>query len=81
VEEVLKLKSQPGKDILVSGMSLASSLMDQGLVDEYWLVIHPIFLGTGKPLTKELHQRVDLKLLDVKPFKSGAVALHYRASD
>jgi dihydrofolate reductase len=80
VEEVIKLKSQPGKDLLVGGLSLASSLMDAGLVDEYWLVVQPILLGSGKPLTRGLHQRIDLKLLEVQPFKSGVVALHYQAA-
>jgi dihydrofolate reductase len=79
VEEVLKLKNQPGKDLLVGGLSLASSLMDAGLVDEYWLVVQPILLGKGTPLTRDLHHRVDLKLLEIKPFKSGVVALHYQA--
>jgi dihydrofolate reductase len=78
-EEVLRLKNQPGKDLFVGGLSLAASLADLGLIDEYWLAVQPILLGTGKPLTKGLHNRVDLKLLEIKPFQSGVVALHYQA--
>jgi dihydrofolate reductase len=55
--------------------------MELGLIDEYWLVVQPILLGSGKPLTKELHHRVDLKLIEFKPFKSGVVAMHYAASE
>ncbi len=78
-EEVIRLKNQPGRDILVGGLSFAASLMDLGLIDEYWLTVHPILLGTGRLLTKGLHNRVDLKLIELKPFKSGVIAAHYQA--
>ena len=80
-EEVIRLKSQPGKDIFVGGLTFAASLMDLGLIDEYWLVVQPILLGSGTPLTKELHNRVDLKLIEYKPFNSGVIALHYQKID
>jgi len=80
VEEVMKLKKQPGKDLLVAGLSLASSLVDLGLVDEYWLLVQPILSGGGKPLFKNLHKRVQLKLIETKTLKSGVVALHYQAA-
>jgi len=78
-EEVIRLKNQPGRDILVGGLSFAAFLMDLGLIDEYWLTVHPILLGTGRLLTKGLHNRVDLKLIELKPFKSGVIAAHYQA--
>jgi len=80
-EEVIRLKSQPGKDIFVGGLTFAASLMDLGLIDEYWLAVHPILLGTGTLLTKDLHTRVDLKLMELKPFKSGVIAAHYQKID
>ena len=79
VEEVLKLKGQPGKDLLVGGLSLASTFVNFGLIDEFWILIHPVVLGSGKPLFRDLHKRVQLKLIDTKTLKSGVVALHYQA--
>ncbi len=76
VEEVKKLKEQPGKDLQVGGLSFVSSLVDAGLVDEYWLLIHPVVLGHGKPLFN-IHKKVDLKLVETRTFKSGVVVLHY----
>jgi dihydrofolate reductase len=77
VEEVLKLKSKPGKDLLIGGLSFTSTFVDLGLIDEYWLLIQPVFAGKGKPLFKGLHQRVPLKLIDTQTFHSGVVALHF----
>lgn len=79
VEEVIKLKEQPGKDLLVGSLSLASIFTEKSLIDEYWLVIHPIVLGRGKPLFKGLRDRVNLKLIDTRTFKSGVVVFHYQA--
>ena len=80
VEEVLKLKGQPGKDLLIGGLSLASTFVNFGLIDEYWFLIQPIVLGSGKPLFKDLHKKVPLKLIETKTFKSGVVVLHYQAN-
>src|SRR5688572_12223411 len=49
IEEAKKLKSQPGKLISVAGASLASSLIEAGLVDEFRTIVHPALLGGGKP--------------------------------
>jgi dihydrofolate reductase len=77
VEEVLKLKKQPGRNISLGGISISQELMRLGLVDEYWLVVHPVLAGKGKRLFDGLKEKTDLELLDTKTFKSGAVALHY----
>jgi len=54
VEEVAKLKQQSGKDMLISGsISLAQSVIDAGMVDEYRLVICPVVLGSGRPLFRD----------------------------
>ena len=76
-EEILALKQQAGKPILVGSPSLIVALTQMGLIDEYQLVIHPVILGSGLPLFKNIKDRVNLKLLKTKPFGSGAVVLYY----
>ena len=78
-EEILKLKQEEGKNILVGGVDLPSQLIQLGLIDEYYFVIHPVFAGEGKRLLEgvTLAERLKLKLVDTKTFESGAVALHY----
>lgn len=76
--EVRKIKSGPGKDIwLFGGAVLTTSLMQAGLVDEFWLSVHPIVLGSGKPLFHGLTERVPLLLKDSKTYSSGLVSLTY----
>jgi dihydrofolate reductase len=77
-EEVKKIKSSKGKDIwLFGGAELTSSLMNLGLVDELWLSVHPILLGSGKPLFSGIKSRIILNLLNSKTYKSGLVSLKY----
>jgi dihydrofolate reductase len=78
-DEIIKLKQQPGKNILVGGVSLPSQLIALGLVDEYRFVVHPIIAGEGRRLLEglSLQQSPPLKLVDSKTFKSGVVALRY----
>jgi dihydrofolate reductase len=79
VEEVLRLKEQPGNYILAhGGARFAQSLVASGLVDEYRLGIHPVVLGQGQPLFSALRSPVDLRLISVTPFASGAMAVVYR---
>lgn len=79
-EEVLALKQQPGKDICVSGLSIASQLSDRGLIDEYRFVVHPVVAGKGPRLfeTVKLQARLLLDFIGSKTFHSGVVALQYR---
>ncbi len=78
VEEIRKLKQQPGKDMLVlGGATLVSSLMNLGLIDELHLMVNPLILGGGKALFKDVKERHALKLVNVKTLRSGKVALHY----
>lgn len=78
-DEILKLKQQPGKPILIGGVSVPSQLIELGLVDEYVFVISPIVAGEGRRLLDDvsLPEQLQLKLVDSKFFKSGCVALHY----
>ena len=77
--EIPKLKQQPGKNILVGGISIASQLIELGLVDEYRFVVGPILAGEGRRLMEQvsLPEKLQLKLVETKPFKSGCVALRY----
>jgi dihydrofolate reductase len=77
VDEVLKLKKQPGRNISLGGISISQELMKLGLVDEYWLVIQPVLVGKGRRLFDGLKEKIDLELRDMKTFKSGVVALNY----
>lgn len=80
-EEILKLKGQPGKDMLLGGVAFPSHLIALGLVDEYIFVVHPILGGKGRRLFEQenLPEKLKLKLLNSTAFKSGPVALHYTA--
>ncbi len=79
-EEALTLKQQPGKDIFVDGLSIASQLSDRGLIDEYHFVVHPVVAGTGPRLfeTVKPQDRLLLDFLGSETFQSGVVALHNR---
>jgi len=78
VDEVINLKKQPGKNISLGGISTSQEFMRLGLVDEYWLAVHPVIIGQGRRLFEGVHERVNLKLMDIKTFRSGVVALHYQ---
>jgi len=76
-EEVLELKQQAGKNILVGSPGLIVALTQLDLIDEYQLGVQPIVLGGGLPLFKNVKDRVDLKLLKTKTLGCGAVTLYY----
>jgi len=77
-EEIGKLKRQPGGDIVVHGSGdLAQSLMAEGLVDEYRLMVFPTVLGSGFRLFGTADETKHLRLVDTKPFKTGVVVLTY----
>jgi dihydrofolate reductase len=78
-DEMLKLKQEPGGNILLGGVALSSQLIELGLVDEYRFVVHPIIAGGGRRLFEgiNLPERLQLKLVDTKTLKSGQVALRY----
>ena len=76
-EEVLELRQQAGKDILVGSPGLIVAVSQLNLIDEYQLGVQPIVLGSGLPLFKKIKDRIDLKLLKTKTFGCGAVMLYY----
>jgi dihydrofolate reductase len=78
-DEILKLKQEPGKNILVGGVDVPSQLIKLGLIDEYRFVVMPIIAGEGRRLFEgvNLQEKLRLKLVESKVFKSGSVALRY----
>ncbi len=78
-DEILRLKQEQGKNILVGGVSVPSQLIELGLVDEYRFVVGPIVVGEGRRLLEgvSLPERLQVKLVDTKIFESGCVALRY----
>src|SRR5258708_9494032 len=72
-DEILKLKQEPGKNILVGGVDIPSQLTELGLVDQYRFVVQPIVVGEGRRLLEgaSLHEALQLKLVESKVFKSG----------
>ena len=77
-EEIQKLKQQSGKNLVVAGgATVAQTFAKLGLIDEYLIVVHPVILGKGKLLLKDLNVRQNLKLIGTRTFNSGAVELSY----
>lgn len=80
VEEITRLKQQPGKDISVTGSgTLVQTLLQHDLIDEYSLLVYPVVLGSGKRLFRDLN-RTNLKLASAKPLNTGVVALTYQTA-
>lgn len=78
VEEIRRLKQEPGKDMhAVGGATLVCSLMNERLIDELRLVVYPIILGGGKALFKDVTERHALTFLGAKPLRSDLVRLTY----
>jgi dihydrofolate reductase len=76
--EVAALKSGPGRDIVAfGGVSLVTSLVEHGLVDEYWIKLAPTAIGAGRPL---FPTRTPLRLLDSKAWPAGTLTLRYAAA-
>jgi dihydrofolate reductase len=78
VEEVARLKQQPGKDLAVGGAGLASTFVKRDLVDEYRLFVSPVILGAGTPYFPALDKRINLELVETRTFGSRVVHLRYR---
>jgi dihydrofolate reductase len=79
-EEVRKLKQGKGPDITIFGSgTIVQQLADEGLIDEYLIMVTPVVLGVGKSLFKDV-KKFNLKLLETRNFKSGNVLLHYKTN-
>ena len=76
-EEILELKEQTGKNILVGSPGLIVAFTQLDLIDEYQLGLQPTVIGSGLSLFKNIRERIDLKLLKTKTFGCGALMLYY----
>jgi dihydrofolate reductase len=81
VQEVRALKERAGADIVTTGsMTLTRELIAAGLVDEYRLFVYPVVVGRGHRLFDDATDVPELRLEEVRPFRSGIVLLRYRAT-
>lgn len=79
VEEVARLREQQGGDMVVfGGARTAQTFAKLGLIDEYRFKLQPVALGVGRPLFKDIKDRMNLKPIKSKEFSSGVVALYYQ---
>ncbi|SFL35810.1 Dihydrofolate reductase [Gracilibacillus orientalis] len=74
-EEMVKEKALPGKNLSLGGATIAQTLMGLDVIDEYWLYVHPVTLGCGKPM---FQQHMTLQLSEARSFRSGIVLLRYQ---
>jgi dihydrofolate reductase len=76
--EIIKIKEQAGKNILIFGSPAASqTLMQLDLIDSYWIFVNPIIFGKGIPLFAGLTNKTKLTLLTTRQFSNGEIALNY----
>jgi dihydrofolate reductase len=80
-EEILELRQQEGRDILIGSRSLIIQLMKLNLIDEYQLCVHPVVVGSGLPLFENINDITILKLIKTKTFSGGAVTLYYEPTN
>ncbi|MGZ5218540.1 MAG: dihydrofolate reductase family protein [Chitinophagaceae bacterium] len=78
INEITRLKQAAGKEVIIFGSPSAShTLMQENLIDDYWLFVNPVLLGQGIPLFKNIKKITSLKLVKTDVFSSGVVCLHY----
>jgi len=77
IETVNELKNEKGKCISAGSLSIASQLLNENLIDEFWFAIHPVISGKGPLLFDGIDLNTKLKFVDSKKLNSGVVVLHY----
>ena len=76
--EINEIKKQGDSEILLFGSPTAThSLIQQNLIDGYWLFVNPVVLGRGIPLFTSMDKKINLKLLEAHQFSNGVVVLNY----
>jgi dihydrofolate reductase len=79
--EIERLRAEPGEgEIAIGGATLAAEAADLDLIDEYRVMVHPVLVGGGIPFFARQERRVDLELVETRPFSSGVVYLRYRVA-
>jgi dihydrofolate reductase len=80
-EEIERFRAEPGEgEIAIGGATLAAEAAALGLIDEYQLMVYPVLVGGGIPYFPEQERRVDLELVETRPFSSGVVHLRHRVA-
>ena len=77
-DEIMRLKAQPGGDMVLGGAGIAAAFMADDLIDEYRIYIHPVVIGRGKPLFPTSDARINLRLAETHTFGNGVVLLRYQ---
>lgn len=78
IEEITALKQSGDKDITLLGSgNVLKQLSEVNLVDEYQIMIDPVFIESGVPILDQLNNNITLELKDCKTFKSGTILLYY----
>ncbi|MCB0397555.1 MAG: dihydrofolate reductase family protein [Flavobacteriales bacterium] len=81
-DEITALKNQPGKDIIVyGGAGFASSLIKEGLIDEYHLIMNPVAIGNGLGIFKSLNVKQNFTPVQSKLYPGGKVILSYKPNN
>ena len=77
--EIRKMKKEPGQDMAIFGSgTIVSQLAQEGLIDEYQVVVHPIVLGKGRTMFENIKEKLTLKLTKTRTFDNGNVLLCYQ---
>ena len=78
LDEIVKIKEQAEKSILIFGSPMVSQLlMQHNLIDSYWIFVNPIMFGQGIPLFTDLSHKIELNLVTTRKFRNGEIALNY----
>ena len=77
VEDVMRLKEQPGGDLALGGANLAAAFRRLGLIDEYRIYVHPVLVGRGTRLFQDTDTPTPLRLLESRRFGNGVVLLKH----
>jgi dihydrofolate reductase len=77
VDELARLRDEPGADLAVGGAGLASELIQRNLIDDYRVFVSPVVLGGGTPYFPAMEQRIELELLETRTFGGGVQYLRY----
>lgn len=77
-EEINEMKKLPGKDMVIFGSGeIVSLLTQEGLIDEYRIILNPVILGNGNPMFKNIEGKINLNLFKTRKLKSGVIILYY----
>ena len=78
VAEIRKMRKEPGEDMVILGSgSIVSQLAQEGLIDEYQIVVYPVVLGKGRTMFEGIKKKLTLKLTKTRTFGNGNVLLCY----